>query len=443
MRTIPRPDHQISRKQISPNALKVLYRLNKAGYQAYLVGGGVRDILLGKAPKDFDIATDATPEQIKALFSNCRLIGRRFRLAHIHFGREIIETATFRASHKEGSTADQASSDESGMIRRDNVWGNLDDDAERRDFTINGLYYNIDDFSVIDFSNGVEDLKAKKIRMIGDPETRYREDPVRMLRAARFAAKLDFEIEPNTATCIPSLATLLEDIPSARLFEEFLKLFFSGHAAASFEQLSRFGLFAVLFPQTADCLKDPEHGEGYRKLIHQACLNTDSRIKNDQPVTPAFLMAVILWPAIQRAHDHQLNKGTEAHIAEHNAINDVLEQQLSRISIPKRFSLPTREMWSLQFRLHKRQGRRAWRLFEHPRFRAAYDILLLRKESGEDCAELTDWWTEFQTGGTEEKSKMVRQLGGPKKRRPRRRRKPSGKSSGAAEQPTSDQGSFE
>ncbi len=253
---LTRDQHPVSRQLISPNALKVLYRLNKGGFDAYLVGGGVRDILLGQKPKDFDIATNATPDEIKALFRNCRLIGRRFRLAHIVFGREIIEVATFRghhdsASEKEKSCTKTSKQSEDGMLLRDNIYGTIDEDAERRDFTINALYYSSKDFKIFDFANGVQDVKDKVIRLIGDPETRYREDPVRMLRAIRFATKLDMEIAVETRKPISELSPLMANIPAARMFEEFMKMFISGKAVANYHQLREYNLFSYFFPRSS------------------------------------------------------------------------------------------------------------------------------------------------------------------------------------------------
>src|SRR5690554_2362049 len=286
-RRIPRSEHPISRNDISDNALKVLYRLHNAGFDAYLVGGCVRDILLGLQPKDFDVATNAKPEQIRKLFRNCRLVGRRFRLAHVVFGREIIEVATFRGhhdSHDDASTADKvAQQDAEGMLVRDNVYGSIDEDAQRRDFTVNALYYNIADFSIVDFADGVRDCEAGVLRMIGDAETRYREDPVRMLRAIRFATKLNMRLDDSVARPIRELAPLLQNIPAARLFEEVLKLFTAGKALANFEMLADYQLFQQLFPLLKVYLKAPD--EAPYQMLRQTFIDTDSRIRNDQRIT--------------------------------------------------------------------------------------------------------------------------------------------------------------
>jgi len=389
---IPRSEHGVSRSEISENALKVLYRLRNAGYHAYLVGGGVRDILLGLKPKDFDVATDAHPEQVRELFRNCRLIGRRFRLAHVHFGREIIEVSTFRASHIDA--VDGEGHEEDGRIIRDNVYGKLDDDVWRRDFTVNALYYNIEDYSIVDYVGGLEDIKKRQLRLIGIPEDRYQEDPVRMLRAIRFAIKLDFSIHPVSEQPIRKLAPLLEEIPEARLFEEFLKLFMSGQSEKTYQQLREYGLFAKLFPQTEEFLNRGD--EFIHKLLTSAFRNTDTRLAEDKPVTPAFLLAALLWvPVRDLANNHEAN-GLSEMDAIHLASDAVISHQISSTSMPRRFTHMARDMWALQVRLKNIRGKRPLKLLTHQRFRAAYDFLLLRTEAGEDIQELASWWTAFQ-----------------------------------------------
>jgi poly(A) polymerase len=389
---IPRSEHGVSRSEISENALKVLYRLKNAGYQAYLVGGGVRDILLGLKPKDFDVATDAHPEQVRELFRNCRLIGRRFRLAHVHFGREIIEVSTFRASHTDA--IDGEGHEEDGRIIRDNVYGKLDDDVWRRDFTVNALYYNIEDFSIVDYVGGLEDIKNRQLRLIGIPEDRYQEDPVRMLRAIRFSIKLGFSIHSVSEQPIRKLAPLLEGIPEARLFEEFLKLFMSGQSEKTYQQLREYGLFAMLFPQTEKFLNRGD--EFIHKLLLSAFRNTDTRLAEDKPVTPAFLLAALLWiPVRDLANDHESN-GLSEMDAIHLASDAVISHQISSTSMPRRFTHMARDMWALQVRLKNIRGKRPLKLLAHQRFRAAYDFLLLRAEAGEDVQELASWWTTFQ-----------------------------------------------
>ncbi len=396
----------------------MLYRLKDAGYEAFLVGGGVRDLLLGREPKDFDVATDAHPEEIKAVFRNCRLIGRRFRLAHVHFGREIIEVATFRAQH----SGDEAGGViEEGRLVRDNVYGTVEDDAIRRDFTVNALYYNIKDFSVVDYAGGVEDLEAGMLRLIGEPEVRYREDAVRMLRAVRFAAKLGFRIHPEAEKPIFELGHLLTEIAPARLYEEVLKLFMGGSAVQSYELLGHYNLLQYLFPQTAALLENDQSGV-FHALILRAMENTDIRIAAGKPVTPAFLYAVMMWmPMQQRAKELRREGMTEVQsICE--AGGEVLSEQNRYVVFPKRFSLQTREIWQLQPRLKRTTGSGPLRLLGHPRFRAAYDFLLLRAEAGESHQELCDWWTEFQV----ENPDVIPQAASravPKKRPRRRSRK--------------------
>ncbi|WP_051326502.1 polynucleotide adenylyltransferase PcnB [Aliagarivorans taiwanensis] len=426
---IGRDQHNISRQDISENALKVLYRLHKSGYEAYLVGGGVRDLLLGKHPKDFDIATNATPEQIQKLFRNCRLVGRRFRLAHILFGRDIIEVATFRGHHVEAPDKHAKQSDE-GMLLRDNVYGGIDEDAERRDFTVNALYYNIADFSVVDFAGGIDDIEARRLQLIGDPETRYREDPVRMLRAVRFAVKLDFEIAPSCGDPIPQLAHLLKDIPAARLFEECLKLFMAGHGVDTFKMLQQTQLLFSLFPLLKPLLQEMDERDPDVRFILAALASTDRRVNNDQKVTPAFIFAALLWPLVQQKKEELL---IELSLGEHDAMvmamGWVLDQQCKSVAIPRRFTTGVREIWQLQSRLSRRHGKRAFATFGHPRFRAAYDFLELRAQTSEDPEQtkLVEWWQLWQQSNEPGRSNMLRQLNkgnGPRKRR-RKPRKPS------------------
>ncbi|MCL7946126.1 polynucleotide adenylyltransferase PcnB [Marinobacter sp. ATCH36] len=425
-REIPREQHNVSRSVISEPAKKVLSRLNNAGYEAYLVGGGVRDILLGGKPKDFDIATSATPEEVHELFRNSRLIGRRFRIVHVLFGREVIEVTTFRGNAAEADEDNDDDDDrrtsEHGLLLRDNVYGNLEEDALRRDFTVNALYYCIRDFTVVDFANGIEDLENRQMRLIGDPETRYREDPVRMLRAVRFAAKLGFNIEPETEAPIRELAPLLTHIPPARLFEEVLKLFSAGYGEATYDLLSEYNLLAPLFPETVQAIDNGQPDE----LVRKALRNTDARIAQGKSVTPYFLFAAMLWPALQAEWRKRQDNGEPVQPALHQAIAKVIGRQVQATSIPKRFSGPMKEIWELQMRLPRRQGKRSLVTMSHPRFRAAYDFLLVREESGEIEPGLGAWWTEFQEADERGQERMLTQLGsdGPKKRR---RKKPAKK----------------
>jgi poly(A) polymerase len=434
---VPRDEHPISRANISSNALKVLYRLKEAGYQAFLVGGAPRDLLLGMIPKDFDVATNAHPDQVKQLFRNCRLIGRRFHLAHVRFGYEIIEVATFRAAHTaidEDNSVDEAGHrvlDERGRIVRDNLYGSIEEDVWRRDFTANALYYNINDFSVWDYVGGVADARDKVLRLIGDPETRYREDPVRMLRAVRFAAKLGFTIHPATLSPIPKLAWMLDGVPPARLFDEVNKLFLSGFAVGAFKMLGELGLTEHLFPDVAKSIDDTSHPAV--RLLQLGLTGTDERVRADKSVTPTFLFAVLLWPAIRRAYDRESHAEGSESVDLMNACETVAMRQQARVAIPKRFTLPMREIIGLQPRFERRDGRRALRLLAHPRFRAAYDFLLLRAASGEVPQELADWWTDIQSASEEDRIARVEEPRPaqesdatltPQRRRRRRRRAP-------------------
>ena len=410
---VPRSEHTISRANISENALKVLYRLKNSGFQAYLVGGGVRDLLLGREPKDFDVATDATPEEVRGVFRNCRLIGRRFRLAHVRFGREVIEVATFRGTASEGNDQRRV---ENGMIVRDNVFGGIEEDALRRDFTVNALYYNIADFSVLDFAGGMEDLNLGLLRLIGDPELRYREDPVRMLRAVRFASKLGFGLAPTSETPLREQGVMLHGVPAARLFEEVLKLFHSGTALGAFEKLRHYGLFHHLFPETDASLTRQEHDFPIT-FVCRGMDNTDRRILDDKPVSPAFLFAVLLWEPV-RQRSITLEKGGQSPLAAvQQAGSEVLARQQDHVAVPKRFTIQMREIWGMQHRFDGRKGKRAFRLLTHPRFRAAYDFLLLRAESGEVDQELADWWTRFQSVNGEERGRMAHSDGTRRRRR--------------------------
>jgi len=393
LRTIPREQHPISRKDISPSALRVLYRLREGGHEAYLVGGAVRDLLVGGSPKDFDIATGATPEEVKSLFRNCRLIGRRFRLAHVVFGREIIEVATFRANVDDGSG--DRETHEGGRLLRDNVYGTVEDDAVRRDFTANALYYTIEDFSVRDYVGGFEDVSNRVLRLIGDPETRYREDPVRMLRAARLAAKLDFSIEPATAAPLRELAPLLSEAAPARLFEECLKMFLTGHAVASFDRLERHGLLPAMLPEAAAAMKANRSG-ALRTVVLEGLRGTDKRVAEDEPVSPAFLFALLLWPAYCRTLMSLQAQDMPAAEAQRRAADRVTVHELATIAVPRRFSIPMQEIWLLQSRFGLRQRKRVMRMLAHPRFRAAFDFLQVRQAGSDEHAEDIAFWREAQ-----------------------------------------------
>lgn len=421
-------EHVVASEDISQSALQIVERLEEAGFEAYLVGGCVRDLLVGGHPKDFDIATSATPEQVKGVFRRAHIIGRRFRIVHVRSGREVTEVTTFRAQHDADSGLDSASS-EHGMLLRDNVYGDIQSDALRRDFTMNALYYSPGRGEITDFANGVADIDAKRVRMIGDPVTRYQEDPVRMLRAVRLAAKLNFEIEAETAAPIYELGHLLGNVPPARLFDEALKLFMSGHAAVTYSELRLYHLFGCLFPETG-ALLEKDGNDGFADaLIRQAAMNTDERIRNDKRVTPAFIFAVILWPAVTARRQQLQENGLPPVPALQQAAQWVIADQIQRVAIPKRFTVPIREIWELQLRLPRRSGNQAFRLLEHPRFRAAYDFLLLREQAGEDHDGLGEWWTQFQAADPAQRETLRSQFQA-RPKRSRKRSPRSGKSDG-------------
>ena len=403
---------------LSKSAVAVVARLCENNHSAFIVGGAVRDLLLGKRPKDFDVATDATPEQIVALFRGARIIGRRFQIVHVRMGREIIEVTTFRGHHG-GDTSKIAAKSNKGLLLRDNVYGTLVQDAARRDLTINALYLDPLQHLILDDLNGIEDIKRRTIRIIGDPAGRYREDPVRMLRVARFAAKLGFSVDPATQEAIGECRHLLADIPSARLFDEAIKLFMSGHAAETFEQLRRHDLLETLFPEAVDALDL----EGAQELITQAMKNTDGRIARDKPVTPAFLFAALLWPAVALRSDEIVRAGNADGSPVNAAGQEILARSLQRVSIPKRFSIPMREIWELQPRLDKCSPKRAKSILALRRFRAAFDLLLLRRDQDEELSGAVKFWEEQQQlfpeiVGSQPPTEI------PKKRRRPRRRKP-------------------
>lgn len=429
--SIQRSNHNLSRNNISPNALKVLYRLKNSGFEAFLVGGCIRDHLINLSPKDFDVVTNATPEEVHKLFSNSRLIGRRFRIVHVTFGREIIEVSTFRATNAADSSSDVTHSAH-GMILRDNRFGTIEQDAERRDFTCNALYYNITDFSIQDYCGGLEDIQKRKVRIIGDPEQRYKEDPVRMLRAIRFAAKLDFDIDGETAAPIKEMAHLLDHIPPARLFEEVLKLLGSGNGVKTYHLLRQYGLFRYLFPET-DALLDKNWCSNdieAEAFILQGLKNTDQRIADGKTTAPYFLYAIILWPKVLFRQQEFLAQGLPTTPALHQAASLVLDNQVSATSIPRRISTPMREVWDLQLRLPKRFGKRPYLLQQHPRFRAAFDFILVRELCGFDSGGLGKWWQAFQDGNEKQRQQLIDEVdkfkgknSNAKRRRPRKKSK--------------------
>ena len=417
-RIISRQEHGIQPRQVSANAIKVVERLQQGGYLAFIVGGSVRDLLLGQSPKDFDVATSATPEQVRELFRNARLIGRRFRLAHVRFGREIIEVATFRGNAEEDSEHHEVEA--GGRVIRDNVFGSEAEDAVRRDFTINALMYDPISETIRDHVDGYEDVLARRLRLIGDPVIRYREDPVRLLRAVRFMVKLDLAVEPQTAGPMVSLAPLLADIPPARLFDEILKLFLSGKAWPTYQALVRQALWDELFP---GLFEDPSQPP---PLVEQALKNTDQRVAEGLPVTPGFLFAAFLWPRVKAGAQALVEQGRPEVEALAEAGEDAIAHQARRVAIHRRFSGMAKEIWCLQPRFEKRRGKRVARLMNERRFRAAYDFLLLRVLEDPALSELAQWWTEIQKVDGEEQAKRMDPAGPGKRRRRRPRKRKAG-----------------
>ncbi|HYG53749.1 MAG TPA: polynucleotide adenylyltransferase PcnB [Burkholderiales bacterium] len=411
---VPREKHGLSREGISPAAAKVCSVLREAGFSAYVVGGAVRDLLLGIAPKDFDVATDARPEQIKPLFRRALIIGRRFRLVHVMIGGETVEVSTFRAAD-----LDTTEKDEHGRVLRDNVFGTQEEDARRRDFTVNALYFDPATEEVVDFHGGLGDLKKRVLRVIGEPEVRYREDPVRMLRAVRLAAKLGLTLDPETREPIQDMAPLMERVPPARLFDEMLKLLLSGHASACLRQLREVGLHKGLLPLLDVILEQPL-GE---RFVTLALAQTDERVLADRPVSPAFLFAALLWHEVLAASKARQGRGERAIVALEHAMDEVLDTQCAKLAITRKLTATMREIWAMQPRFENRSGSRAYRLLESPRFRMAYDFLALRAASGEVAAELEAWWRAFQSADAESRKAMLHPESGPRKRRRRRRKK--------------------
>jgi poly(A) polymerase len=416
--------HSLSPKMISRDARKVVDVLQENGYEAYVVGGSVRDLLLGLKPKDFDVATNAKPAEIKPLFRRSRIIGRRFQIVHVQFSRELIEVTTFRSNETKGQDkkggGNRRQQTDSGMLTRDNVFGSISDDASRRDLTINALYYNPGDNSIHDFADGLEDIDNRTIRIMGDPATRFREDPVRLLRVVRFAAKLGFTIERSTEKPMRKLAGDLDHVSPPRLFDESLKLFMSGQGLATFWLLHEYGLFDHIVPQLSSLMK--ERNSLNSNLIEQAFTNTDLRIRSNKRVTPAFIYAALLWPSVQHLAKQYQGQGNSPAYALNKAAGEVIARQVSITAIPRRFTMPMREIWDLQLLLPRRGGQRAKRLSEHPRFRAAYDFVLLREQAGEELSGLGDWWTAYQEASEDKQQEMANiQNDGGKKRR---RRKP-------------------
>src|SRR5438309_7750879 len=414
MERVARGEHGLAHAAIHPAAAKVCTVLREAGFQAYVVGGAVRDLLLGIVPKDFDIATDARPEQVKPLFRRAIIIGRRFRLVHVMMGADTVEVSTFR-----GADPDTAQKDEHGRVLRDNVFGTQAEDARRRDFTVNALYFDPATEEVVDFHGGLADLKKRVLRVIGDPATRYREDPIRMLRGVRLSAKLGLTLDPATREPIRSLSPLMERVPPARPFDEMLKLLLSGHASACLRQLRDVGLHKGVLPLLDVILEQPL-GE---RFVTLALAQTDERVLAERPVSPAFLFAALLWHEVLAAWKARQARGERAMPALEAAMDDVLETQCAKLAITRKLTATMREVWAMQPRFEQRSGQRAYRLFEAARFRMAYDFLALRAASGEVPAELETWWRAFQSADPETRKAMLLPETGPRKRRRRRRKK--------------------
>lgn len=420
-RIIPVREHGITRERIGSCALRTCDALQEAGYAAFVVGGAVRDLLLGRTPKDFDVATNATPEEVRGIFRRSRIIGRRFRIVHVLCGRDLVEVSTFRGPAAEAGGGHQVE-DEHGRLLRDNVWGDQAQDATRRDLTINALFYDPAREEVWDYHGGVADLKRKRLRMIGDPAQRYREDPVRMLRVVRFAASCGLELDAATRKPVKGLASLLANVPAARLFDEMLKMLLSGHAVECVKRLRREGLHHGLLPMLDVILEQPM-GE---RFVMLALKNTDARIRTGKTVSPAFLFAALLWHEVLAEWKKIQARGESPTPALHEAMDGVLGQQTEQLAIPRRYSSDMKELWIMQPRFEQRSGQRPFRVLEQPRFRAAYDFLLLRCESGEVDKSLGDWWTSFQDADADARAAMLVADSAPaKKRRKRRRRKPA------------------
>lgn len=417
-------EHGIKRFQINHQALEIVETLQSHNYEAYIVGGAIRDILMGVKPKDFDVATNARPEQITRILPRSRIIGRRFKIVHARNGRDVIEVTTFRGHHdkqlKRGKHAKQA---KSGLLVRDNVYGNLEEDARRRDFSCNNFYYDPSNGNLIDYCGGLDDIRHGKLQTIGDPHERFCEDPVRMLRAIRFESKLGLQLDDESAIALKQHKAMIQEVAPARLFDEIIKILLTPYAGNALDRMVETGLFAELFPATAEQFdSDPRT----LKLLQAAMKNTESRLNDDKRVAPFFLYAVLLWPAVRAQFNH-FNQSFSAPVeAMDQAGQYALDRQSARILIPKRFSIPMQDMWRLQVRLENRQPGRARRTLAQDKFRAAYDLLLLREASGEALGGLGEWWTEFQTNESADTTEEAPENTEKKPRRRRRRRSRGG-----------------
>jgi poly(A) polymerase len=436
---IPAAEHGIDPTLVDERAARVVRTLQEAGHQAFIVGGAVRDLLVGRRPKDFDVATDATPEQVKALFRRAFIIGRRFRIVHVVHGRgrdhEVIEVSTFRA-YLDAEQADQVAGNEktskselagkthvvdaSGRVLRDNVWGPQIEDAARRDFTINALYYDPVTQIVVDYHQGLKDLKKQTLRMIGDPATRYREDPVRLLRVVRFAAKLGFNIEPATKKPMAETAKLLDNIPQSRLFDEMIKLLQTGHALASVAELRKQGL-TQLFPLLAPLMGEPVTPKTQQiQFIESALADTDQRVAEGRSVAPSFMLACLMWHDVRERWQAAQGKGAHAVPALQESIDAVFDARIGDISGRGKLGADMREIWLMQPRFERRAGSSPYSLIDQPRYRAAYDFLRLRADCGEIDAELADWWEDFALGTNEEREALIEAAREAQRAQPRR-----------------------
>ena len=416
LRVIPASAHNIRPEDLSDCALRVVRTLHEAGFKTYVVGGAVRDLLLEISPKDFDVATNATPDEVRRLIRRSRIIGRRFQIVHAICHDEVVEVSTFRGTANDD---DKQQTDEHGRITRDNVFGSIEEDAARRDFTFTALFYDPIRNEILDYFNGVADIRARRLRMIGDPPTRYREDPVRLLRAVRFSAKLGFDLDKTTRAPVKKMADLLLNVPESRLFEEVLKLLLSGHALSCIERLRAEGLHHDLLPLLDGILALPQG----KKFIEQALENTDQRIRDEKPVSPGFLFAALLWYPLIENWTARKAANERPMPALFEAMTDVLEAQRKSLAIPRRLDAVIKEIWALQPRFDQRSGQRPVRLLEHPRFRAAYDFMLLRADSGEVDQSVADWWTDFQQVDVEDRESLLVEETKPAPRTRRRRRR--------------------
>lgn len=443
-------EHGIDPKLLDDNALRVVRALKEAGHEAYVVGGAVRDLLVGRRPKDFDVATDATPEQVKACFRRAFIIGRRFRLVHVVFGRgrehEVIEVSTFRA-YLDASAAEQVDGNEktardelrdkehvvdaSGRVLRDNVWGPQVEDAARRDFTVNAMYYEPLSQTLVDYHGGFADLRARLLRLIGDPETRYREDPVRIVRAVRFAAKLGFTLEPATAEPVRRTAPLLANVPASRLFDEMFKLLQTGHAEASLDELQAQGLGRGVFPVLDAVFAADPPDPARERFVRLALADTDRRVAEGRSVVPSYLLACMLWHDVRSRWARQRTEGVPPLLALQQAIDAVFDARIGDISGRGKLAADMREIWLMQPRFERRTPASAYALVAQPRFRAAYDFMGLRAETGEVDAALAEWWEDFHLGSDEEREALLAEL----KTAPRRRAAPADATTGHATEP--------